>query len=513
MPALDHIINVSWEDSAVRGRPEVLPTDLRDRVLSVKFVNKVSGADKLDLTMDNSDLSLFSDPRMAEGNKLHVQWGYANDLTPVHIVTIKAVKGWRTISIEGESSSELASIGQQRTRMWEASTEFEVAESIAREMGYVDSNQRDIRPPEGWEEERRTINQAGETDMAFLTRLASRWSLNWYIAGGVFNFHPPNDDQPPAFVLRYWSDSEGVFSGEPSITEGTLGLPGRVTRRSHSPRDRRTVSGTAGNDDDTTRPVLGEDSPLRDPGRVAALSERDRAAAADDEYFMRWVQGRENQSVMDPIQDQVVAGTDRTEGQARNRARTGFRRAERKAIKMTLPLIGLTWIRADMTVRLEFGVESLDGNYLVEEVTHNIGQNYTCQATVQRNARSRSSSGASRNRQSSAQAEARIRASIESLNTQLSSGTINRETYDRRLAGWNSRLEELRSARRGAGSRESSGRPNTGDVRPSGELEANSSTDRDTGGRRVDYNRRGADDDWGLGDDDNRVRDQSMWED
>jgi len=498
MPALDPIINVSWESATVRGRPETLPTDLRERLLSVKFVDKVSGASKLDVQLDNADLSLFDEPRLAEGNKLHVQWGYANDLTPTHVVTIKSVKGWRTLTIEGESTEELAAVALQRTRLWENATEFEVAEELARELGYTAENQRDIRPPEGWEEERRDIQQAGETDMAFLTRLAGRLDLHWYIQGGRFHFHPPNDDQPPAHVLRYWDDPEGVFAGEPSITEGTLGLPGRVTRRSHSPRQRRRVTGSAGNDTDTDRPVMGEDAPLRDPGEPAALTEAERSAAADDDYFFRWAQGRENQTVMDPVQDQVEAGTDGTDGQARNRARSGFRRAERKAIKLTLPLIGLTWLKADMTIRLEFGVEKLDGNYLVEEVAHTVGNGYVCRATVKRNASSRSSAGAARNRASTAQAEARIRANIERLNELFTSGRINRETYDRRWSRWNERLEELRSARRGAGARDSSGRPNTGDVRPDGELEARSGTDADTGGRRVDYNRRGADDDFSL---------------
>lgn len=512
MPELDPIINIAWESGTVRGRAETLPQDLRDRVLTIKFTDKVSGASKLDVTLDNSDLALFDEPRLAEGQKLHVQWGYANDLTPTHVMTIKSVKGWRTITLEGESTDELAAVGTQRTRLWEASTEFEVAEAIARELGYTEDRQRDIRPPDGWEEERRDIQQAGETDMAFLTRLASRWDLHWYIAGGRFHFHPPNNDQPPAFTLRYWDDPEGVFSGDPSITEGTLGLPGRVTRRSHSPRERGRVSGSAGNDDDTTRPVLGEDSPLRDPGQAAALTERERAAAADDEYFMRWLQGRENQSVMDPVQDQVTAGTEATEAAARNRARAGFRRAERKAIKMTLPLIGLTWLQADMTIRLEFGVEKLDGNYLVEEVTHQVGSGYTCQATVKRNARSRSSAGAAANRASTAAAEARIRANIESLNRQFTAGRINRETYDRRWASWNARLEELRSARTGAGARESSGRPNTGGARPDGELASRTGTDRDSGGRRVDYNRREADDDFGLDFLDDGLQDQSVWE-
>lgn len=513
MPSLDPVIRVAWAPAAGRGRrPRVLPDSLRDRILSLSYTDKVSGTDKLDLTLDNSDLALFDEPRLAHGNKLHVRWGYAHDLGPTRVMTIKSVKGWRTLRVEGEASDELRAVAAQRTRSWEASTEFEVAEAIARAMGYTDESSRDIRPPEGWEEVRRDIHQAGETDMAFLQRLAARLDCHWYLAGEKFHFHPPNADQRPARTLKYWDDEEGVFAGEPSITDGTLGLPGRVTRRSHSPRSRRRVTASAGNETDTARTVLGEESPLQDPGEATALSEAERAASADDEYLFRWLQGRENMSIMEPVQDQVEAGTDGTEAGARARARARFRRGERKAIELSLPLIGLTWLRADMVVRVEFGIEKLDGNYLVEEVVHKVDGSYTCQVKAKRNARSRSSSGAARSREQRQAQAVRIRANIERLGEQYARGQITTEAYDRRRAQWQARLEALRLERQGEQGLESTGRQNTGDSRPDGELEAILGTDEETGGQRVTWARREAEGDVAESWWDDTPR-QSVWED
>lgn len=391
MPAIHPVVIVRHESETAPGVEEPLPTELSERIVSLVYTDKARGPDKAQITLANEDLSLNDDPRMAEGNKLIVQWGYQWDMAPARLIEIKKVTGWLQLKIEGVDAGAATSLAHARSQTWESATEYEVAAEIARRLGFRSPDSVVIEEPPGTQ--RRPITQAGETDMAFLQRLADRVDASFRISAGRFFFRPQPLGEDPAFVFTYRGAGVGDFAGEPNITKGTLGIPGRVTRRGYSPTNREETRGTAGNQDDPTRTTLGAETVARDPGPETAASDGERGCAADSDALYAFFTGREAERT---YLDEVLPTTAESDSEAQQRARNRFRRAERKAIEMTWPLVGQPRLTSDTVVRgLGFG-EKLSGNYLVKEVSHKVGPGYKTTAKVKRNATSRSSSGARR---------------------------------------------------------------------------------------------------------------------
>jgi len=382
------VIRVRFESANVPGQTEELPTELSDRILALTYNDKARGADTCKLTVDNADMSMIDEPRFAEGQKLIVQWGYPHQMSAARKVEIKTITGWLQLSISCVDDGAATSIAHARSQSWPSATEYEVAAEIARRLGFRAEDSTAIEEPAGTI--RRPITQAAETDAAFLNRLADRVDAVFRISGGRFYFRPQALAAAPAFVFTYRSSLRGDFAGHPSLKKGTLGIPGRVTRRGRSTRDRRNVRGSAGNDTDTTRTTLGEETVVRDPGeRSATTSPEARAAADGDALFAFLTDQPENTTL-----DESLPSTADSDAEAQQAAQNRFRRAERRAIEMTWPLVGVPLLTADTVVRGLGFSERIAGNYLVTEVTHNVGKSYVSQCKVKRNAQSRSSAGA-----------------------------------------------------------------------------------------------------------------------
>lgn len=460
----------SWESATVRGEPEPLPTDLRDRLLSIQYTDKTRGADEATFVFDNADLAMFDDPRLAKGNKLIVAWGYAHEMGPNRTFTIRKFSGWSKLSVSCISSSESAFIGRQRTHMFYEQAPHEVAEVIARQMGFTRPEQRDI---EAIDIPRRDITQAGENDYAFLTRLAAEHGFIFRIAGGVFNFHPPRIGANPVMTLIYFSDRIGWFAGEPRLEEGDLGVPGRVTVRGRSAKQRSTVEGTAGNDDDTGRDVQGSRALLVDPGSGTTTP------------------GMINRT---DVQDQRGNTPAQDDATAQNQARSQFRRGERSVIKLSLPLVGMPNLSSDEVIRLEGVRERLTGNYSTEEIAHSVGSGYTMRVKVERNAESRTAARTQQARDAERRELAAIRQELAALQEQRDAGTITQEEFDTQSRELSRREHTAREQAR----RAASGRENPTTTTDPDEMERVVHIDPATGTRVVTYRPRGSETDAGT---------------
>lgn len=383
MPPIDPIIRIGWQPSTVRNRVIEFDANLRERVLQWEFTDKSRGADKGKLTLDNSDMTLADHEAFAPGARMFVQWGYAHSIYPTRNFSVEKIKFSKKVEVEGTVSAARAFIGQQRTRTFENATEFEVAEEVARSLGFVSTRSRDIEQGDVVVE-RRGITQAGETDMAFLQRLARQVGATMYVAGDVFHFHERRLGRQPALTFTYFADQVGHIIGDPDIEHTVQGRPGRVTRRGRSPRQRRDVQGDASNREDRNRPTLGQELCVSDPQGLDWPSIARDLGIEEDEI---------TQSTLPPQQEaqsDVSASTAETDERATSQAQQRFRSGERSSIKMSLTLIGNPEVRADGTIRVEGLGEKYSGNWYVEEAVHTVSSSgYQTKVKLQRNATSR----------------------------------------------------------------------------------------------------------------------------
>ena len=466
MPTLDAILLVAWESESSPGSEEPLPTDLRDRIMGLKYTDKARGADECTIRFSNQDLSLIDDPRLAEGNKLIVQWGYPHEMGPRREVTITEVTGWSTLSIKCGSTRELQAITSQRLRTFENATLIDVAEEIALELGYRDDRQRQITASES-PVTYPGITQSGETDYAFLTRMADREDLVFRIVNGVFHFHPLNLEMQPQIVLTFFDSSTGDWIGEPKIDKGTLGIPGESRRRAQSPREREAVEGEASNATDTRRVQLGDMITVRDP---EANSWTNRAATRADVEQIR-------------AQGSVAGSSAATEEEATNQARRERRRAERTTIEISGTIVGKPTLEAESVIRCEGFGEKLTGNYYVNEATHDVGNGFTIAIKLKRDSVSGSSAGsasASANRTASIQ---RLQQRQAQLDAQFQAGTLSSEAH----ASQSAALESQRQAILSNAGDEAEGRKNTGGAADASAAQATTYRDSETNEWRTRY--------------------------
>lgn len=393
MPPIDPIIRIGWQPSTVRTRIREFDQDLRERVLQWEFTDKSRGADKGKLILDNSDLTLADHEAFAPGARMFIQWGYAHSIYPTRAIAVEKVKFSKKVEVEGTATTGRLFIGQQRTRTFEDATEFEVAEEVARGLGFVSARSRDIDPGDVVVE-RRGIVQAGETDMAFLQRLARRVGATMFVAGDVFHFHERRLGRRPALTFTYFADQVGTIIGDPEIEHTVQGRPGRVRRQGRSPRQRRDVQGNASNREDRNRPALGDELCVSDPQGLDWASIARDLGIEEEEI---------RQSTLPPqeeAQSDVSASTAETDEEATSQARQRFRGGERSSIKMSLTLVGNPEVRADNTIRVEGLGEKYSGNWYVAEAVHTVSSSgYRTKVKLQRNATSRSrGTGRSRRR-------------------------------------------------------------------------------------------------------------------
>lgn len=125
------IVSVASE----RG-PAGAPLDLAGRILSFTYEDSDLKADQVSLQLDNFDLSLFERAELAGGALLEVSWGYPGHMAPPRRVVIRKLKGFQTLTVEGQALSVLLH-RVARTRTWHHQRRSDVARAIAAEHGYA----------------------------------------------------------------------------------------------------------------------------------------------------------------------------------------------------------------------------------------------------------------------------------------------------------------------------------------------------------------------------------------
>lgn len=197
--------------------------DVTEKVIGFEYEDEETKADKLTLTIENSDLKNFDDPVFAMNNFIYVQWGYADALTLERKCIIKKVTGFKELKVEAYGL-EVVLDHAEETRSYKPQSASATAEEIANRWGYSSwevqhiADSKFIQP---------VVHQAMMTDAAVLRKLASDLSWQWYIDYDGFHFHP-RDYYAKSFYLDIL---ELKYSGDQTSTEILdIGLEMDVTR-------------------------------------------------------------------------------------------------------------------------------------------------------------------------------------------------------------------------------------------------------------------------------------------
>lgn len=331
------------------------PLDLGGRVIGFTFEDSERKTDKVSIQLDNFDLSLFDREDLTGGATLEVSWGYPGNMAVPRRVVVKKLKGFTTLTVEGQATSVLMN-REAKTRSWENVTRAEVARQIAEEHGYSG----ELVDVGDTAEVLDVVNQTAETDARFLRRLAAREEFEFYVDDGGFHFHERRQDAAPTHVFTWYADPGRGDVLSVDVESDLVKRAGRVTVRGRDPMERATIESTASNSS-SDRATLAEVIEVVDP-ETGATSLQTRNATAS-----------------------VHPTSAPTAGRASRESDARFRRAERATVKLSLRVVGDPALHAKSIVEVRGISGLLSGKYYVTEVKHVISSSgYTCDLKLTR---------------------------------------------------------------------------------------------------------------------------------
>ena len=322
--------------------PSGEPLDLDGRILSFSFEDAERKADQVSLQLDNYDLALFDREDLVGGATLEVSWGYPGNMAPPRRVVVKKLKGFQTLTLEGQATSVLMN-RQARTRAWAGKTRSDVVREVATEYGY----EGDSLDVEDSGEVLDSINQAGETDARFLRRLAAREEFEFFVDDAGLHWRGRNQSAAPARVFTWFSDPGRGDILSLNVDSDLSRRVGRVEVRGRDPLAKATIEASA-NSGSVERATLSEVVEVVDPqSGSTSLLERNATAS-------------------------VHATSAATPAAAARESAARFRRAERETVKLTIQVVGDPTLRAKQVVEVRGISGLLSGKYYVTEAKHTL---------------------------------------------------------------------------------------------------------------------------------------------
>lgn len=331
------------------------PLDLAGRIISFAFEDSERKADKVSFQLDNFDLELFEREDLMGGSVLEVSWGYPGNMSVPRRVVVKKLKGFTTLTVEGQALSVLMN-REAKTRAWENVTRSDVARLIAKEHGY----EGEFVHIDDTDEKLDVINQISETDARLLTRLASREEYEFFVDDSGFHFHERRQDIPPTHTFTWYSDPGRGDVISLNVESDLVRRAGRVTVKGRDPLQKTTVEASV-TSDTAVRTTLGEVIEVVDPESGSTTLQTRNATSS------------------------VQPSSSTTELAARQESQARFRKAERKTIKLSMQVVGDPTLHAKSIIEVR-GISSLlSGKYYLNEVKHNISSSgYTCDLKLTR---------------------------------------------------------------------------------------------------------------------------------
>lgn len=334
---------------SIRAIPEgkaAKAIDLTERVLTFKFLDEERKADKLTLTLDNWDLSVFDDPTFKKGTILEFVWGYPGRVAPARRAVIQRIKGGRQVTIEAHGLAMLMH-KVKKTRTFSGMTLEQIAAKILSEYTELAPLQRSgqikVEGDSNTAHEHRV--QAAETDATFLTRLARRHGLEFYIDSTGMHFKPRNFTQGYVKEL-VWFNGSGEFL-DFDIDNNLAKRPGAVTKRALDPLSKKTIEHRADNDS-SKRPGLAPVIEMVDP-RTGKRTLQARVAEEHTEHT-----------------------SETTASGVRSHADAKFRQTQHETIHMSIKLVGDPDVAAKRVLKVSGVGKRMSGLYYVTQAEHDI---------------------------------------------------------------------------------------------------------------------------------------------
>lgn len=331
-------ITLLADEKATSGEP----LKLDGRIVSFSFEEGPKKADQVSLQLDNYDLALFDRDDIVGGATIEVSWGYPGNMAPPRRVVVKKLKGFQTLTLEGQATSVLMN-QQVKTRAWSDKARSDVVREIAAEHGF-EGEFADIGDTA---EALDSINQTAETDARFLRRLAAREGFEFFVDDQGFHWRARKQADAPTRVFTWFSDPGAGDILSLDVESDLVRRAGRVEVRGRDPMAKITIAASA-NSGNVERSTLGDVVEVVDPENgTTSLLQRNATVS-------------------------VHASAAATPEAAKSESDARFQQAERETIKLAMQVVGDPTLRAKQVIELRGASSLLSGKYYVTEAKHTI---------------------------------------------------------------------------------------------------------------------------------------------
>jgi phage protein D len=325
--------------------------DLTERVFTFDFDEEESKADKLELGLDNFDLSLFDDPHWRHGNTLIVSWGYVGNMTKPRKMVIGKITGSKILKVEALAPSILMN-KDVKSRCFVNTTTKQILKAISDQYGIPIA--QDLSAQVDY---LRTTQQAKMTDAQFLAHLARRDGLVFHVKEDGIHFAPRNLAAAPIRLFTYYRDEGQGDVLDFNVENDVTMAPGRIVAKGRDPLRKEDIHEGASNTE-TQRPGL---API-----THTVSRRDLTTQTA------------------PIaQDAVILTTAPTAAIAKRQVDGKYIRAQQATVQLTLSVVGDPIVGATHVIEVHGISKRLSGKYYVKSAKHKLSAtayvlNLTC---------------------------------------------------------------------------------------------------------------------------------------
>ncbi len=325
------------------------PLDLSEKVIAFEFEDAERKADRLVLKINNWDLSEFDNPTWRKGGILEFVFGYPGHVSPPRRCVIQKVKGGQVLTIEAHALSMLMH-KIKKSRVWTNMTLGEIATKIAGEYG------SDLGVPNGTTGDNIKIDaeldkkvphrtQAAQTDAEFLTKLARRYGLEFYVDASGLHFKRRNVHQAPVKILNWYLEGNGdILSFD--IDNDLTRKAGSHTLKGLDPLSKKKIQHTADNET-TKRDGLAPVIEIVDP-RDGSVTQRKRV----DESI-----GHTSETAAHNVKHQTIGN---------------YLQTQHTTIHLNAEIVGDPDVTGRRVIEIRGMGKRVSGKYYVQSATHEI---------------------------------------------------------------------------------------------------------------------------------------------